>query len=73
MLVIVSNPQKKSSDEDLDAVKTELAIEEGSKIQDFKSEVDLPILTPISPEKASPVRLTKKKISKKIKKKFQPS
>ena len=73
MLVIVSNPQKKSSDEDLEAEKTVLAIEEGSKIQDVKSEVDLPILTPISPEKASPVRLTKKKFSKKNKKKFQLS
>lgn len=69
MLVIVANPQKKSSDEDLDAEKTVLPIEEGSKIQDVKNEVNLPILTPISPQTASPVRLTKK-FSLKLSKNF---
>lgn len=57
MLVIVSNPQKKSSDEDLDEEKPASPIEEVSETQDLKSEVNLPILTPISPKRSSPIRI----------------
>ena len=60
MLVIVSNPQKKSSDE------LASPIEEVSETQDLKSEVNLPILTPISPQRSSPIRLTKLKIYKNL-------
>ena len=68
MLVIVSNPQKKSSDEDLDDEKpaSPSIIEEVSETQDLKSEVNLPILTPISPQRSSPIRLTKLKIYKNL-------
>ena len=66
MLVIVSNPQKKSSDEDLEEEKPTSPIEEVSETQDLKSEVNLPILTPISPQRSSPIRLTKLKIYKNL-------